>query len=564
MNLNKFSKLWYVLLLLPLVFVTSCGDDDTPDPKGNDPIASFQFAVSETNFLEVTFSNFSQNATSYAWDFGDGVGTSTAESPVYAYTAAGDYSVKLTATNADGVSVEKTESLTITDPGIAGLLLSGSVSKTWKLFREGTSMQLGTVDNPGAHWPGLTNDGSRNCLYEQTFTFHSDGTYVFDDNGLFWGEFGVFNDTDFFEVCFDAVAENMLNKDGADVSAWLSGTHQYTYDASTGAVTLTGMGAWIGIPKLGPDAESVVPLASTSFEISITEETGYDLMNLVFTHGGNIWSFVYASYSDPSLEPSLVSLGAAFDVSSDGLTATFTDQSFGATSYDWDFGDGNSSTDQNPVHIYASEGTYDVMLTVGDGTGTTDSETRSVVIVTSIPAPSTMGHTFVDAAGADLLSLIGGASTITLGVDDPENAENAKVGQLDRIAGSSFQEAIITMDPQQNFSLENVNTISLDVYIPSSNDFTGSLQNYVVIGLADQTETPPNWWEDHGQWEVSDLATDQWHTLTYDLTAPATGGNTGDLTLRNDLDMIFIGFGGGNHGDAGTCYIRNLKVDLLE
>ncbi len=36
----------------------------------------------------------------------------------------------------------------------------------------------------------------------------------------------------------------------------------------------------------------------------------------------------------------------------------------GPTSWQWDFGDGNSSTEQNPTHTYADEGTYDVTLTI--------------------------------------------------------------------------------------------------------------------------------------------------------------------------------------------------------
>ena len=32
------------------------------------------------------------------------------------------------------------------------------------------------------------------------------------------------------------------------------------------------------------------------------------------------------------------------------------------TSWNWDFGDGNSSTAQNPTHVYATAGTYDVKL----------------------------------------------------------------------------------------------------------------------------------------------------------------------------------------------------------
>ena len=51
------------------------------------------------------------------------------------------------------------------------------------------------------------------------------------------------------------------------------------------------------------------------------------------------------------------------------LTCTFTDTSTddGPLSWSWAFGDGGSSTAQNPVHIYESAGTYTVTLTVNDG-----------------------------------------------------------------------------------------------------------------------------------------------------------------------------------------------------
>ncbi len=38
------------------------------------------------------------------------------------------------------------------------------------------------------------------------------------------------------------------------------------------------------------------------------------------------------------------------------------------TSWNWNFGDGQTSTQQNPSHIYTSDGNYTVSLTVGDGT----------------------------------------------------------------------------------------------------------------------------------------------------------------------------------------------------
>lgn len=47
-------------------------------------------------------------------------------------------------------------------------------------------------------------------------------------------------------------------------------------------------------------------------------------------------------------------------------------QSFGAFSYAWDFGDGQTSTDFEPVHTYLTEGTYDIMLAVENSSGCVD------------------------------------------------------------------------------------------------------------------------------------------------------------------------------------------------
>ncbi len=48
--------------------------------------------------------------------------------------------------------------------------------------------------------------------------------------------------------------------------------------------------------------------------------------------------------------------------------------------WQWRFGDGNSSVDENPTHTYADDGDYDVELTVIDENGSTDTATKQITI----------------------------------------------------------------------------------------------------------------------------------------------------------------------------------------
>ncbi len=56
------------------------------------------------------------------------------------------------------------------------------------------------------------------------------------------------------------------------------------------------------------------------------------------------------------------SVNADFSYTIQNMTVTFTNQSTGADSYLWDFGDGNTSVDIDPVHVYANPGEYTVKL----------------------------------------------------------------------------------------------------------------------------------------------------------------------------------------------------------
>ncbi|MCK4735129.1 MAG: PKD domain-containing protein, partial [Methanophagales archaeon] len=68
------------------------------------------------------------------------------------------------------------------------------------------------------------------------------------------------------------------------------------------------------------------------------------------------------------------------------LTVSFTDSSTsydGIAAWEWDFGDGNTSTEHNSTHVYATEGSYTVSLTVYEADGDSDTTAKvDYIIVT--------------------------------------------------------------------------------------------------------------------------------------------------------------------------------------
>ena len=132
----------------------------TEPPLPTPPVAAFSGTpVSGDYPLEVAFSDASTNVpTSWSWTFGDG-GSSTAQNPSYTYTAAGTYTVSLTATNQYGSDIEtKIDYITATDPPVGGTMHVADIN----VYRVISGRKyygradISIVDNGGAPVAGAT------------------------------------------------------------------------------------------------------------------------------------------------------------------------------------------------------------------------------------------------------------------------------------------------------------------------------------------------------------------------------------------------------------------------
>lgn len=171
-------------------------------------------------------------------------------------------------------------------------------------------------------------------------------------------------------------------EDGTLISAWINGEKK----AEVASQTFEGDSVYsMSVPD-GPEGATIEfrVAGNTANESAIWQEGANVELNLTAGEG-----------RDP--------LNADFSANPTGgqapLTVNYTDESSGnIDSWLWDLGDGTTSTDQNPSHVYAANGEYTVTLTV-DGPDGSDQLTRASYIVVS-----DLGNVVVPLASAGDLS----------------------------------------------------------------------------------------------------------------------------------------------------------------
>ena len=140
------------------------------------PVATF--TASPTNGvvpLNVTFTDTSSGPpTSWAWTFGDG-GTSTSQSPSYAYTTPGTYTAMLIASNAAGWSTN-TQAITALEPPPVASFTTGPTSGAapWSVSFTDTSTAFGSITG----WAWAFGDGNTSTNQSPSNLYLNPGAYT--------------------------------------------------------------------------------------------------------------------------------------------------------------------------------------------------------------------------------------------------------------------------------------------------------------------------------------------------------------------------------------------------
>ncbi|MGB7992613.1 PKD domain-containing protein [Methanoregula sp.] len=333
------------------------------------PVAGFTVTpTTGTIPLFVTFIDESSNTpTSWSWNFGDG-STSTSQSPSHTYSTSGTYSVSLTAKNSGGSNtITKTNLIKVTPPEPVASFTSSTTSGTAPLTVQFTD----TSTNTPSSWLWTFGDGSTSTQQNPTHTYSSPGTYTVNVTATNAGGSGVSAS----QTITITTPKPVASFTESTTSGTIPLAVQFT-DNSTNSPT-----SWYWVFGDGNTSTFQDPVHTYNSPENYT-------VNLTATNAGG--SSTSASQIITVIVPKPVASFTANSTSGTApLAVQFTDSSTNTpTSWLWNFGDGNTSTSQNPAHTYTSPDNYTVYLTATNAGGSGVSASQIITVIQPKPVAS--------------------------------------------------------------------------------------------------------------------------------------------------------------------------------
>lgn len=319
-------------------------------------------------FGEVTqFQDFSAvtngTITGWNWDFGDGT-SGSGINPQHQYSASGNYPVTLIVTSNYGCSDTITYAIDVNPTPVAGFTATEVCRGVATDFTDLSTISPGSIDG----WEWTLGDGGNSSNQNPSHTYLTDGTFtvtlvVTSDLGC--------NDTISMPVRVNPLPDASI----ATQPVCLSAASQFTGNATINSGSIQN---WY-------------------WEFGDSTFAGVQNPSHIYQNAGN-FNVMLVAVSDKGCADSAFQSITVYSLPVPGFTFTnaclngqsvFTDTSSvpGSviTQWSWNFGDGNTSSNQHPSHIFSASGSYPVTLSVTSAQGCSQSITQTV---NSFPIPS--------------------------------------------------------------------------------------------------------------------------------------------------------------------------------
>jgi PKD repeat protein len=320
-----------------------------PKPTAAFSVSQLSGCVGATVFQ---FANSSSGATAYIWDFGDGTSSSDVD-PSHTYSQPGTYCVKLIAESGAGCRDIRIQTNCITVHALPsasiGMSMGGSCDSN-------TVFQFTGSGSGISAWSWNFGDGSTANTQQATHIYGSTGSFpvsltVTSTNGCtdtFFANAPVTIGPALSPV-FSAADSSGCAPFTTQFSCTMPGTTTWSWDFGDGNTST------LANPQ---HTYATAGIYSVSLQVSTTPGcSGTSIANQLIT-----------VHSIPT-----VSVTANQDSGCAPFSVQFQSNSTGSTQFNWDFGNGNSSTLNNPTHTYTQSGTFTPTLTVTSGAGCTAS-----------------------------------------------------------------------------------------------------------------------------------------------------------------------------------------------
>jgi PGF-pre-PGF domain-containing protein len=351
-------------------------------PSKNDPL-TVQFTDTSTG-----------NIISWYWDFGDGA-YSYDQNPIHTYASAGTFTVTLEAHDeADGKGAVNSVTVTGATPKPTQKPAASFYSPEAEAMLSGKS-DHGIYNNDVVSFIDTSTGSPASWLWD----FGDGRTSTLQNPTHVYGEMGGYTVT---LTVKNAAGSSTISKEGyvpVGVGIAASSAH-FSADKTSGSAPFTvtfhdddgngpsGVGPiwreWHFGDGTVVNYQVDNNASATPYALHTYEKPGtYTVMLYMDNRLGHsiLTKHHYITVTEPVNKP--VKPIAAFKVDkipNYPLQVSFTDMSTGApTAWLWNFGDGSTSSEQNPKHTYFAPGTYTVTLTVSNINGW-DSETQEIQV----------------------------------------------------------------------------------------------------------------------------------------------------------------------------------------